>query len=83
MRKYDTASSPAGRAAARDGIRLRRRNTRTANNGGHRAPDLCAAAQRISRRALRQFASGTRRFTTISRPITRRSAQTKAQRIHQ
>ncbi|WP_155632814.1 hypothetical protein [Burkholderia cepacia] len=78
MRKYDTAASPAGRAAARDGTRLRRRNTRTASNGGHRAPDLCAAARRMSRRFLREFASGARRFTTISRPIPRPYSLTNA-----
>ncbi|MCA7895018.1 hypothetical protein AB5985_19285 [Burkholderia cepacia] len=78
MRKYDTASSPAGRATARGGTRLRRRNTRTASNGGHHAPDLCAAAWRISRRFMREFASDARRFTTIPRPIPRPTSLTNA-----
>ncbi|MBR8131212.1 hypothetical protein [Burkholderia ambifaria] len=56
MRKYDTASSPARRAAARGGTRMRQCNTRTASTGGHHTPDLCAAAQRASHGVLRQFA---------------------------
>ncbi|WP_175695391.1 hypothetical protein [Burkholderia ambifaria] len=57
MRKYDTASSPARRAAARGGTCLRQRNTRTASTGGHRVSDLCAAARCASHGVLRQFAS--------------------------
>nr|WP_322084486.1 hypothetical protein [Burkholderia sp. BCC1972] len=78
MRKYDTASSPAWRAAPRGGTRLRRRNTRTPSNGGHRASDLCAAARRASHEILRQSVSAARRFATNPRPIRRPSVQTKA-----
>ncbi|WGY71073.1 hypothetical protein KEC55_29180 [Burkholderia cepacia] len=77
MRKYDTPSSPAWRAAPRDGTVLRQCNTRTPNNGGHRPSDLCAAARRASHEVLRQCASAARRFATNSRPIRRPSVQTK------
>ncbi|MFP3507426.1 hypothetical protein [Burkholderia sp. SIMBA_062] len=73
MRKYDTASSPAWRAAARGGTRLRRCNTRTASTGGHHTPDLCAAARRASHGVLRQFASGRvslyDNFTSVPAPL--------------
>ncbi|WP_175906819.1 hypothetical protein [Burkholderia seminalis] len=77
MRKYDTPSSPAWRAAPRGSTRLRRRSTRTPSNDGHHPPDLCAAARRASHAFLRQRASAARRFATNPRPIRRRSVQTK------